>query len=97
VVGSDRVVVLGEQAVGFVGEYRDAEEEGVGDFDASQCAVLGDASEACGEDLMGSPVGVVAGFVDGGDEGGPGGGVLEVVGASIADEFGQDGAPGRGE
>ena len=52
---------------GWVGESCDAEHEGVGDLDAAEASVVGDAVESGLEDAVGCPAVVLAGFVDRGD------------------------------
>jgi hypothetical protein len=78
----------------LVGEPGDVQRECVGNLDAGQAAVLGDTGEGSVEDVARGPAPVLAGFIDGGHEGGPGGRLLEVVGLGSADEFGQGSAPG---
>ena len=78
----------------LVGEHGDAQYERVGDFDAGERPVLGDAGQCAGEDLGRAPAVVLAGLVDRGHERGPRGSLLQVVGLGGADEFGQCGAPG---
>ena len=91
------VVGVGLVVGGRVGEACDAEHEGVGDIDAAQISVLGDAVESGAEDVGRGPAVVLASFVDRGDQGGPCRGVAQIVGPLDANECGQDGAPGRGK
>ena len=82
---------------GLVGEHGDAEDQCVGDVDPGQACRRGGVRRWRWRGCRAGPALVVAGFVDGGDERGPGGGLLQVVGLALADEFGQVVTPGGSE